>query len=47
MPYQFREPSLTIGRPGWTRRQVLKMLGSVAPTALAPMAALGQGGGQS
>jgi hypothetical protein len=28
MPDRFSEPSLTIGKPGWTRRQVLKMLGS-------------------
>ena len=49
MPYRSIEPLLTIGSPGWTRRQVLTMLGSVAPAALVPMNAHGQGGrrGQS
>src|SRR5215213_2044844 len=44
MPYRLEEPSLTIGRPGWTRRQVLTMLSSVAPAALLPMTVHGQGG---
>ena len=43
MPYRFREPLLTIGRPGWTRRHVLKMLSSVAPAALVPMTSRGKG----
>jgi hypothetical protein len=47
MPYRFREHSLTIGRPGWTRRQVLKMLSSVAPAALVPKTSSGQGRSQS
>ena len=47
MPDRFREPSPTIGRPGWTRRQVLKMMGSVAPAALVPMTSSGQGKSQS
>jgi pimeloyl-ACP methyl ester carboxylesterase len=46
MLYRFREYSLTNERPSPTRRQVLKMLSSIAPAALLPMTAQGHGGGQ-